>query len=150
MMNAQKSDRFREVFRFAVAGGAGFLVEFAALVLLREKAGMDTLIATPIAFLVSVAVNYLLCVRWVFAGAKQQNGLSRAGFLLTSAIGLGLNELLMLLFRVTLGEDSVLLTVASFPVTMYMLNKVMATLIVMVWNYFTKRLILNRTSGGKP
>ena len=140
------SGRFREMIRFAVAGGVGFLVEFAVLVLLREKAGMDTLIATPIAFLVSVVVNYLLCVRWVFHGVGQQNGLSRAGFLLTSAIGLGLNELLMLLFRVILGEDGVLLTISSFQVNTYMLNKVLATLIVMIWNYFTKRMILNRAS----
>ena len=41
-------------------------------------------------------------------------------------------------------EDGVLFTVFSFTVTMYMLNKAMATLLVMVWNYFTKRAILTR------
>lgn len=141
------NERLTEVIRFAVAGAVGFAVEFATLVLLREKAGMDTLVATPLAFLLSVIVNYWMCVRWVFSGAGKQSGWSRTGFLLTSAIGLALNELLMLLFRVVLGEDGVVLTIFSFTVTMYMLNKVMATLIVMVWNYFTKRWILKKASA---
>ena len=41
-----------------------------------------------------------------------------------------------------LGEDGQLFTAFGFTVTMYMLNKTLATLIVMIWNYFTKRAIL--------
>ena len=100
--------------------------------------------AFAIAFLISVAVNYLLCVRWVFTGAKEQHAAGKAGFLITSVMGLLLNELLMLLFRVIFGEDTVILTVFSFTVTMYMVNKALATVIVMVWNYFTKRAILQK------
>ena len=136
--------RLLEVIRFAIAGAAGFVVEFAVLVLLREKLGMDTLIATPIAFTISVFVNYLLCALWVFSGAKQQNGKSRVAFFLTSAVGLVLNELLMLLFRVVWGEDLVLFTVFSFTVSLYMVNKTLATCIVMIWNYFTKKMILTK------
>ena len=55
-----------------------------------------------------------------------------------------LNELLMFLFRAMWGEDAVLFTVLSFAVSLYVLNKVLATCIVMVWNYFTKRYILTR------
>ena len=59
-------------------------------------------------------------------------------------VGLLLNELLMFLFRVMWGEDAVLFTVFSFAVSLYVLNKVLTTCIVMVWNYFTKRYILTR------
>ena len=59
-------------------------------------------------------------------------------------MGLFLNEGLMWLFRVIFGEDAVVFTVFSFTVTMYMVNKVLATLIVMVWNYITKRYILKK------
>ena len=138
-----KRSRLWEVLRFAVTGGVCFLVEFAVLVLLKEKLGLDTLIATPIAFLVSVAVNYLMCVFWVFKGAHNGGAALRVGFLIASVIGLLLNELFMLLFRVTLGEEAVLLTLGSFTVTMYMVNKAVSTLLVMVWNYFTKRAILS-------
>ena len=142
MMN--KNARLMETLRFAVTGGVCFLVELVCLILLRDGCGLDTLIATPIAFLISVAVNYLLCVVWVFKGARDQGAAAKAGFLITSVMGLLLNEGLMLLFRKLFGEDHILLTVFGFTLTMYMLNKAMATLLVMVWNYFTKRAILQR------
>ena len=138
----QKKGRAAEVIRFVLTGGICFLVELAVLILLKGQLGIDTLIATPIAFLVSVILNYILCVVWVFRGKKNQGAGAKAGFLITSLIGLGLNELLMLLFRWMLGEETVLFTLFGFTATMYMLNKVIATLLVMVWNYFTKRAVL--------
>ena len=140
--------RIWEVLRFAVAGVAGFAVELLVLILLKEKLGIDTLIATPIAFLLSVIVNYVICVFWVFDGARDQSRKSQAGFLLTSVIGLLLNELLMFLFRVMWGEETVLFTVFSFTVSLYVLNKVIATILVMFWNYFTKRKILTMGNAG--
>ena len=137
-----KGKRLGEIIRFAVAGAGGFVVEMLTLVLLKEKLGLDTLVATPIAFLLGITVNYVLCVLWVFEGAREQSAKSRLGFFLTSAVGLLINELLMLLFRVIWGEDTVLMTIFSFPVSLYMVNKVIATGVVMIWNYFTKRKIL--------
>ena len=141
-MREKTESRLGEVVRFALTGGICFLVEFAALVLLKEGLGLDTLIATPIAFALSVVVNYALCMRWVFRGARDGGAAAKAGFAVTSVMGLVLNEGLMLLFRVMLGEDAVLLTLLGYPVTMYMLNKVLSTLLVMVWNYFTKKAVL--------
>lgn len=141
-MNKRAESRLGEVVRFALTGGVCFLVEFAVLVLLKEGLGLDTLLATPIAFTVSVIVNYALCMRWVFRGAKDGGSAAKAGFAVTSVMGLVLNEGLMLLLRLILGENTVLLTILGQPVTMYMLNKVLATLLVMVWNYFTKKAVL--------
>lgn len=141
-MEKRKTSRLGEVLRFAVSGGICFLIEWAVLWLLKEKMGVDTLVATPLAFLVSVIVNYLLCMHWVFEGTKDGGDAARLGFLITSVIGLGLNWLLMLLFRVTLGEEKLLLTVAGQDIRMYMLNKALATLLVMIWNYFTKKAVL--------
>ena len=102
----EKKSRTAEILRFALCGGVCFLVELALLILLKGRLGIDTLIATPIAFLVSVILNYLLCVAWVFRGAKNRSAGAKAGFLITSVIGLGLNELLMFLFRLILGRKS--------------------------------------------
>ena len=140
----QKKSRAAEIIRFALTGGVCFVVELAVLILLKGKFGVDTLIATPIAFLISVILNYLLCVIWVFRGAKNRGAGAKAGFLITSVIGLGLNEALMLLFRMLLGEDAVILTLGTRVVNMYVLNKCLATLIVMIWNYFSKRAVLYR------
>ena len=140
----QKKSRATEIIRFALTGGVCFVVELAVLILLKGRFGVDTLIATPIAFLISVILNYLLCVIWVFRGAKNRGAGAKAGFLITSVIGLGLNEALMLLFRMLLGEDAVILTLGTRVVNMYVLNKCLATLIVMIWNYFSKRAVLYR------
>ena len=142
-MEEQKG-RTSEVLRFLIAGGVCFLVELGMVILLKGQLGIDTLIATPIAFLVSVILNYILCVVWVFRGKKNQSAGAKAGFLITSLIGLGLNELLMFLFRVILGEEAVILTLAGWTIRMYILNKCLATLIVMIWNYFSKRAVLYR------
>lgn len=140
----QKKSRTAEVIRFALTGGVCFLVEIAVLILLKGRLGIDTLIATPIAFLVSVILNYLLCVVWVFRGTKNRGTGAKAGFLITSLIGLGLNELLMFLFRLILGEDKPILMLGNRLINMYILNKCLATLIVMIWNYFSKRAVLYR------
>lgn len=142
MRNNKEKSQLREILRFLVTGVVCFAVEFSILVMLKELAHMDTLLATPIAFLASVTVNYLMCVAWVFEGTKNGGRLTQLGFLATSAIGLLLNEILMLAFRLLWGEKTVLLTIFGFAISLYMLNKALATLIVMVWNYFTKRAML--------
>lgn len=62
MSEQQKKGRLGEVIRFVVTGGVCFLIEQAVLSLLKEIFGLDVNIGTPIAFLVSVVANYLLCV----------------------------------------------------------------------------------------
>lgn len=120
-----------ELFRFAFTGGVCFLVEFLFLTLLVELVHLPVLIATAIAFLISVAVNYVLCVKWVFTGARDGGAGVKATFLLTSGMGFVLNEVLMWLLNIVLGVH-------------YMIAKVISTLLVMIWNYFTKRMVLKR------
>lgn len=141
-MREKEKGRVWEAIRFALTGGFCFLIEEAALILLHEKAGMDILLATPLAFLISVAVNYLICVAWVFRGAKNGGAAAKIGFLITSAIGLGLNWVLMWLFRITFGEQQTVMRLFGYSITMYMVNKALATLLVTIWNYFSKRAVL--------
>ena len=145
-----KKSGLMEGLRFIISGGVCFLLEMAILVLLRDTCGLDTLLAVPIAFLIAVLLNYLLCVKWVFSGAGEQGNSAKAAFLITSVMGLLLNELFMLIFRGAFGEDAVLFTLFGFSVTMYMFNKTLSTAIVMVWNYITKRAILKKgLLGGR-
>ena len=136
------SNRLKEIVKFVFTGGVCFLIEYAALILLKEWLHLSAVAATPIAFLISVVFNYLLCVRWVFDGAKEGNRKAQLGFALTSVMGLLLNWLIMWALTALLGEDAVLLSLFGMAVKVYMLNKVIATVLVMVWNYFTKRWLL--------
>ena len=136
------SNRLKEIIKFAFTGGVCFLIEYAALIALKEWLHLPVVAATPIAFLISVVFNYLLCVKWVFDGAAEGSRKAQLGFALTSVMGLFLNWAIMWVLTALLGEDAVLLTIFGIAIKVYMLNKVIATGLVMVWNYFTKRWLL--------
>ena len=136
------NNRLNEIIKFAFTGGVCFLIEYAALIVLKEWLRLPVVAATPIAFLISVVFNYLLCVKWVFDGAAEGNRKAQIGFIITSLMGLALNWLIMWALTALFGEDAVLLTIFGIDVKVYMLNKVIATGLVMVWNYFTKRWLL--------
>lgn len=141
-MKESQKRRLGEVIRFVVTGGVCFLIEQAVLSLLKELFQLDVNYGTPIAFLVSVIANYLLCVKWVFPNADGSGGKTKLGFVLTSGIGFFLNWGIMALLTLWLGQDTVLLTIFGIQLKIYHLNKTFATLLVMVWNYFTKRFVL--------
>ncbi|MEE3452622.1 GtrA family protein [Dialister sp.] len=124
------TERFWEVFRFLVVGGSCFVLEYFLLFALTEFVGFDPLISAPIAFTISLIVNYILCVYVVFH-AENQSGRQMFFFILTSIMGLGINQLVMWFFIDIIG-------------IWYMFAKVIASAIVMIWNYFTKRYILKK------
>lgn len=134
--------RLWELFKFCVAGGIGFIIEFGLFYLLANLWNVHYLIANAIAFTLSVILNYLVCAFWVFPGANRESKLAMAAFLLTSLIGLGLNELFMLFFVDVLGMQSD---------AKMMIAKVMTAILVMIWNYFSKRQVLTykRRKNGK-
>lgn len=134
--------RIKEIVKFVFTGGVCFLIEYAALIALKEWLHLPVVAATPLAFLISVVFNYLLCVKWVFDGAAEGNKKAQLGFVITSLMGLFLNWAIMWALTALLGEDAVLLSLFGVDVKVYMLNKVIATGLVMVWNYFTKRWLL--------
>ena len=136
------SNRLKEIVKFVFTGGVCFLIEYAALIALKEWLHLPVVAATPIAFLISVVFNYLLCVKWVFDGAAEGNRKAQIGFIITSLMGLALNWLIMWAPTALFGEDAVLQTIFGIDVKVYMFNKVIATGLVMVWNYFTKRWLL--------
>jgi len=94
---------------------------------------INVLTANAIAFSISTVVNYFLCAFWVFSGANRQSKAAMAAFLMTSIIGLCLNEALMFLLVGVLGMKND---------TERLIAKVITALLVMIWNYFTKRLVL--------
>lgn len=122
-------ERFWEVFRFLAVGGGCFLLEYVLLYTLTEYAGFDPLVSAPIAFTISLIVNYILCVYVVFH-AEKQTGMQMFLFIFTSLLGLGINQAVMWFFIDIIG-------------LWYMFSKIIASAIVMVWNYITKRYILH-------
>ena len=142
-MEQKKDARFSEVLKFLISGGICFLVKLVCSVALKYGVGHDTWLSVLLAELVAIVVNYILCVLWIWPGAKDNDAVTKIGFLVTSLIGLLWNELLMLVFGKIFGENQVLLTIMGKDLTMYVVNVCLTTAIVLFWNFFTKRAVLN-------
>lgn len=122
--------------KFGLVGGIAFLIDYGIMVLLTEVFGVNYLISATISFTVSVIFNYLASMRYVFT---HKEGLSRRRefviFIVLSVIGLGLNDLCMWSFTGVLGIS-------------YLISKIIATAIVMVYNFITRKLFLD--AGDQP
>lgn len=130
-------NQLHEVIRFLFVGGFCFLLEYFLLYTLTEYGKINYLNSAAIAFTISLVVNYILCVTVVFKGAKKQTPKQMTLFIVTSLMGLGINQITMWFFVEIAG-------------LWYMFAKVIASGIVMFWNYVTKRLILKPRKEGKP
>ena len=120
--------------KFGVVGVIAFVIDYGLMVLLTELFSVNYLISATISFTVSVIFNYVASMRYVFT---HKEGLSRWRefiiFVVLSVIGLLINDALM-----WVGVD-------LFGIS-YLLVKIFATAVVMVWNFVTRKIFLD---GGK-
>ena len=119
-----------QLIKFGGVGVLCFLIDFATLHILVEYLHVHYLASAAVAFSVSVIVNYILSIMFVFDVNKEKD--SKRNFILFivfSIIGLGLTELLM-----WIGVDLIGIS--------YLLVKIGATGIVMVFNFVTRKKFL--------
>ena len=130
MLETLKNPGTQQFLKFAVVGIISFAVDWLLLVFLTDACRVDYLVSTSISFLVSVALNYALSVRYVF---PHRDDMSRKReftiFAILSAIGLGLTDVFMFV-------GVTMLNVA------YQAMKVIATFCVTWYNYFSRRKFL--------
>ena len=129
-MNNKKTRLWQQITRFAVVGGSAFLIDYGIMILLTELCGINYLSSSAISFTVSVIYNYLLSVHWVFnvTGNRSQKQ-DFVVFIILSIVGLGINQLIMWICVDKLG-------------IFYMISKIGATAIVMVYNFITRKIFL--------
>ena len=130
LSNFTDKERIEEVIRFLIVGGGCLLLEYILLYVLTEYMHIGYLVSSAIAFTVSLLVNYILCLLVVF-NVKHQSSLEIGLFIITSLIGLIINQ-------------GVMWFLVEIIAWWYMFAKVIASGIVMIWNYITKRYILIR------
>lgn len=129
---------FFELLRFGIVGVIAFVFDwgFIKLTLYFAFGNAETtfsiLVSTAVGFIVGVTVNYLLSVLFVFRAAKEGAGKNKKSaliFLIASAVGWLITEAIMHYGTINLG---------------YGVNetKVAATLITMIWNYLSRKLLI--------
>jgi putative flippase GtrA len=118
--------------RYLFVGGTAFIVDFGLLALLVEVANISVSIAIIPAFIAGLLVNYLLSIRWVFASRNVSN--RRVEFVIFASIGafgLLINELSIWSIHFGLGYH-------------WAYSKIVATILVLVWNFGMRKVILFR------
>lgn len=122
-----------QIIKFGVVGGLAFIIDYGLLIFCTEVLGINYLISSAIAFSIAVIFNYILSTLWVFDTSGNQNDkrMQFVAFVILSIIGLGLTELLM-----WLGTDVIGIY--------YLITKIGATAIVMVYNFVTRKMLLEK------
>ncbi len=121
---------FVQIFKFVIVGGIATIIDWIIYYIVYNFLHVNPLIANIISFSISVIYNYTASVKWVFDVNKEKNKIRMlAEFLIFSIIGLLLTELLL-----WIGIDKLNMNA--------MLVKIVATAIVMVFNFVTRKLFL--------
>lgn len=120
----------RQFLKFGVVGFIAFLIDYGVLMLLSQVLGWNPVLSGAISFVVSLVFNYYASMKYVF---ERREELSRRKeffiFLVLSAIGLALNEVILLAGTAAFGDGALSVTV----------TKVAATAIVGFWNFFSRK-----------
>lgn len=127
----------QQILRFAVVGGLAFVIDFGLLLFLTEFMGINYLISATISFTVSVIFNYILSVCWVFTKHREARAqysrtwrlIQMVIFIVLSVCGLFINNFIMW-FSVEVLAIS------------YIIGKLVATAVVMVFNFITRKILL--------
>lgn len=129
----KKNKLFSQIVKFGFVGVIATLIDYGGMILCKEVLGLNVLLSVAIGFTISVIANYLLSVKYVFdvdkSKSKQRNFVL---FIIFSVIGLLLTELIMYL-----GTDILHVN--------YILIKILATGIVMVFNFITRKRFLEKS-----
>lgn len=119
-----------QLFKFGIVGIIAFVIDYSLLYLLTEFVGISSLLSAAISFIVSVIFNYILSIKWVFDVTKKQKKKDIILFFILSTIGLGINEIIIL--------------IGNIVGIYYMISKIIATLIVMIYNFITRKIFIEK------
>jgi len=120
-----------QFMKFGVVGVIAFCIDYGLLIFCTEVLHINYLVSATIGFTVSVIFNYLASMRFVF---KHKEDMSRRRefiiFVVLSVIGLLINNGLM-----WAGVEMLNIH--------YLITKIFATAVVMVWNFVTRKIFLD-------
>lgn len=124
------SNIFTQMFRYVIVGGISFVVDYGLLFVFTEWFHFHYLISATLSFIAGLIVNYSISVRWVFQNSKLNNKSAEfTVYGIIGVIGLFLNNTLMFVFT-------------DFLHLHYMISKLVSAMIVLVWNFAGRRIIL--------
>ena len=130
-MKIFKNKLLNQILKFGLVGGTAFVIDYVLLYFCTEFLHIHYLISSIISFTVSVIFNYILSIKWIFDVKKKQDVKDFVIFIILRVIGLGINSLIMYVM------------VEKFGVY-YMLSKIVSTAVVMVYNFITRKIFVEK------
>lgn len=126
----------QQILKFGAVGFLCFFIEYVLLILIKEVLGWNVILANTIAFTVSAVVNYILSIVFVFDTDKKANkGKQFIIFFLLAVGGLIINNIVLKLGTLVLD---------TFWNRSYIIVKPFATGVVMVYNFITRKLFIEK------
>lgn len=137
---------FAQIIKFGAVGFLCFFIDYAIMVALTEFAGIPSLVSSGCSYTISTVVNYILSITVVFDADKEANkAVQFVVFVVLSLIGLGINQLCMwggTAWLEQLMEQS--RTLSAYSRYAYMVVKIFATAVVMVYNFITRKIFIEK------
>lgn len=134
-----------QILKFGVVGFLCFLIDFGITVGLANIFGVHYLISKFLGFVISAVVNYLLSIKFVFTQKKEMNKNKEfIGFIVLSAIGLLINEIVMFVCIDVIYKHTAFLQEMISDEWMVSFSSIIATGIVMVYNFISRKIFLER------
>lgn len=122
-----------EFTRFAGVGAIGTACHYVTFVSLVEAGGMNAVLASSAGFIVGALVNYILNHRYTFRSVAQ-HPVAAPRFFTVALVGMLLNGMIMGFLH------------GDFRLH-YLLSQVIATGVVLCWNYLGSRLWVFRETS---
>lgn len=134
-----------QILKFAVVGGISFVVDFLVYGISCNVLGIHYIIAGVLGFVISVIVNYLLSMKFVFESKDDMSkGSEFVVFVILSLIGMVLNSVILFVCIDLLYMNWMWLNSVVDIEIMNLVAKIVATAIVMVYNFITRKIFLEK------
>ena len=134
-----------QILKFGVVGFVCFLIDFGITTGFTNFLGVHYLISKFLGFVISAVVNYILSIKFVFTKKKEKKKKKEfTVFIILSAFGLLINEVVMYVCMDGIYVNNGFLQEAVTREMMVSLSSIVATGIVMVYNFISRKLFLER------
>lgn len=125
----------KQLIKFGIVGVISTLLDYGLMILFTEIFGIYYLLSSTLSYAISLVFNYFASMKYVFHGRE---GVSKAKefliFTVLCLLGMGLNQLVLWLIVELLAID-------------YRISKILATGVVMVWNFVTRKIFLEEKNA---
>lgn len=155
-MDSKMKKLVEQIMKFGAVGFLCFFIDYlVGLVVLHVVLGvgvfgensfsMGSQIGSALGFTVSVIVNYILSFKFVFERKEDMNRKAEfVIFIILSVIGLGLNQVVMWICTVLVYNNVEWIQKLLGYGLAFTVAKVIATAIVMVYNFITRKIFLEK------